>query len=261
MSDNENEGPELVPDDLPGLATLLSTAALSWEEEGTLEDTLNAIALSAVDMVPGADYAGVSLVRPPHSISTPAATDDLVRAADAVQESLAEGPCVEATWQRRTVRVDDLATDPRWPRFGPKAVAIGVASMLAFRLFSGRDTWGALNLYSRQTNAFGASSEFVGQLFASHASIALAGSQEIGLLTIELNTRNLVERATGIMMERHHIGPTAALEMLATTVRASGRSLTDVSAWIAQGEPTSARTLERIPRTPMTAAHQAITGP
>src|SRR3977135_3548191 len=137
------------PDVVRDLATLLSEAARSWEAEGSVEDTLQAIALSAVDTVPGADYAGVSLVQRPRTITTPAATDDLVRDADAVQWSLGEGPCVDAVWERRAVRAGDLCADSRWPLFGPRAAALGVRSMLAFRLFTEEDNWGTLNLYSR----------------------------------------------------------------------------------------------------------------
>lgn len=218
---------------LPDLASLLSEAAHAWVAEGTLEDTLNAIAISAVEMVPGVDYAGVSLVRPPHSITTPAATDDLVREADAIQESLAEGPCVDAVWERRTVRVDDLALDRRWPAFGPKAVALGVTSMLAFRLFTASDTWGALNLYSRRASAFDETSEFVGRLFASHASIALAGSQEIYKLAAQIAEREVVSRATGIMMERHKIDSAAALALLQEASASRGEHLAGLSASLA----------------------------
>jgi GAF domain-containing protein len=225
-------------DTIADLATQLSEAAQSWEAEGSLEDTLNAIALSAVETVPGADYAGVSLIRPPNTITTPAATDDLVREADAVQALLGEGPCVEALWEKRTVRVDDLASDSRWPAFGPRAVALGVGSMLAFRLFSGGDSWGALNLYSRKPQAFDESSEFVGQLFASHASIALAGSQEITQLAADLQTRHLVGKATGILMERHKIGSQEADEMLMSTSTSSKMKISEVAAWLVSTSPT-----------------------
>ena len=224
-------------DTMAKLAIQLSEAAHSWEAEGTLEDTLNAIALSAVETVPGAEYAGVSLIRLPHTITTPAATDDLVRETDSVQSSLGEGPCVEALWERRTVRVDDLATDARWPNFGPQAVALGVASMLAFRLFTVGDSWGALNLYSRKVGAFDETSEFAGQLFASHASIALAGSQEITQLTAELASRDLVGKATGILMERHRINSEAAHEMLVATSMSSRMSLHDVAEWLVKTPP------------------------
>jgi GAF domain-containing protein len=224
---------------LPGLATLLSDAARSWEDEGSLEDTLNAIALSGVEMVPGAEYAGVSLVRPPSGIITPAATDDLVRAVDAVAQTLAEGPCVEALWEKRIVRVDDLGTDQRWPAFGSKAVGVGVVSMLAFRLVIGGDAWGALSLYSRQANAFDAASELVGQLLASHTSIALAGLQEVMSLTRQMTGREAVGRATGVMMERHRITAEAAHDMLLATAKASRMSLVDVAAWLTSVRPDS----------------------
>lgn len=224
------------------MATLLSEAARSWEAEGSVQDTLQAIALSAVDTVPGADYAGVSLVEAPRTISTPAATDDLVRAADAVQASLGEGPCVDAVWERRTVRVDDLANDARWPAFGPKAAALGVRSMLAFRLFTEQDNWGALNLYSRRPGAFGEGSEFVGQLFASHASIALAGSQEIAQLNDALATRDLIGLAKGILVERHRITPEAAFGMLVSTSHSSRMKLVDVAKWLVEAvEPVEPR--------------------
>jgi GAF domain-containing protein len=226
--------------DLPevaDLATMLSEAARLWEAEGSVQGTLQAIADSAVETVPGADYAGVSLVRPPHTITTPAATDDLVRDSDAVQGSLGEGPCVDAVWEQRTVRVDDLASDPRWPAFGPRAAALGVRSMLAFRLFTEGDSWGALNLYSRRTCAFGAGSEFVGQLFASHASIALAGSQEIAELNEALTTRDLIGQAKGILMERHKISADAAFGMMVSTSHSSRMRLIDVAKWLAKPIP------------------------
>jgi GAF domain-containing protein len=219
-------------DAMANLATELSEAAHSWEAEGSLDDTLNAIAISAVEIVPGAEYAGVSLIKPPHTITTPAATDDLVRETDAVQASLREGPCVEALWEKRTVRVDDLATDPRWPNFAPRAVALGVSSMLAFRLFTSADSWGALNLYSRKTSAFDTTSEFIGQLFASHASIALAGSQEVSHLAAELTERDQLGRATGILMERHHISGDGAYNMLLTTSTSSRMTIDAVAAWL-----------------------------
>jgi GAF domain-containing protein len=236
-SDKTVERPVAGVDTMARLASQLSEAAHSWEAEGSLEDTLIAIALSAVETVPGADYAGVSLIRSPHTITTPAATDDLVREADAIQAALGEGPCVEALWERRTVRVDDLATDARWPTFGPRAVALGVVSMLAFRLFTAGDSWGALNLYSRKKGAFDDASEFAGQLFASHASIALAGSQEITQLTAELASRDFVGKATGILMERHRINADAAHEMLLATSRSSRMSLRDVAEWLVKTPP------------------------
>jgi len=86
--------------------------------------------------------------------------------------------------------------------------------MLAFRFFSGRDTWGALNLCSRHPPAFEEAFELVGQLPASQTSVALPASCEISQLTAELNTRVVVVRATGLLWERHDIGAAAAQNML-----------------------------------------------
>jgi GAF domain-containing protein len=214
------------------LAALLREAALSWQADGSVQATLQAVATAAAGTVPGVDYAGVSLIEAPHTVTTSAASDHLVRIADTEQSTLGEGPCVDALRQCHTVRVGDLGNDLRWPAFGPKAVALGVRSMLTFRLFSRGDRWGALNLYSGKASAFTDAAEFVGLVFASHAAIGLAGCQEIAQLNEALATRDLIGQAKGILVERHKITADAAFGMLVSTSQRSRRKLVDVAAWL-----------------------------
>lgn len=50
---------------------------------------------------------------------------------------LKEGPCVEAAWEDALVHLRDTGrADRRWPRFAPRAAALGVGSMLALQLTS-----------------------------------------------------------------------------------------------------------------------------
>ena len=69
----------------------------------------------AVQLIAGCDHAGVSILRR-GSISTPAASDDLVRNGDAWQYELGEGPCLDAVHSRETVISEDLTQEARWPR-------------------------------------------------------------------------------------------------------------------------------------------------
>jgi hypothetical protein len=46
------------------------------------------------------------------------------------------------TTRSRGVRVDDLATDPRWPQLARRAAQLGVASVLCFQLFVHDDDLG-----------------------------------------------------------------------------------------------------------------------
>src|SRR4051812_46094110 len=147
------------------------------QEHGDVAATLEAITAAAVDAVPGTDDCGVTLVIGRRHVQSRAPTGDLPRIIDLLQERLGEGPCIDAGWEHPIVRIDDMRTERRWPRFAAGAFDGGVRAMLSFRLFVAGDTLGALNLYSREPHALGAESESVGLLFASHAAIALAGAQ------------------------------------------------------------------------------------
>jgi hypothetical protein len=57
-----------------------------------------------------------------------ASTGDLPRELDALQERLAQGPCMDAVWEQEVVRVDDLAAEDRWPEFARQASERGVAA-------------------------------------------------------------------------------------------------------------------------------------
>lgn len=62
---------------------------------------------------------------------------------------------MDALRDRETVYSADLRAEPRWPSWGPRVVdELGVRSVLSFRLFTARDTLGALNLFSRTADAF-----------------------------------------------------------------------------------------------------------
>lgn len=50
--------------------------------------------------------------------------------------------------------------------------------MLSFRLFLEENTLGSLNLYSKEQAAFGLESQVVGEVFASHAALAMSAARE-----------------------------------------------------------------------------------
>ena len=129
-----------------------------------------------------------------------------------------EGPCLDAAHEHETVRVDEMATEERWPDFAGRAAQIGAKSMLSFQLFVERDNLGALNLYGRTPRSFDEESEYVGLLFASHAAIAFADAEQVRHLNVALDRRDLIGQAKGILMERYKVTADQAFRVL---VRAS----------------------------------------
>jgi GAF domain-containing protein len=187
------------------LAQTFAEIARELQAEGTAERTLKRICTTAVQTVPGCDHSGVTLIR--HGkVDTPAASDDVPTAVDAIQYEVGEGPCLEAIKDQEIFLTADLAAEHRWPTFSRRAAdETGVQSMLSFRLFIEEDTLGALNLYSCRVDAFDESARAVGAILAAHAAIALTAARDrdrADTLEYALKSNREIGMAMGIVMAR-----------------------------------------------------------
>jgi GAF domain-containing protein len=164
-----------------------------------------------------------------------AATSELARRLDDLQQETHEGPCLDAMYEQHTVRVDDLAHDPRWPLLGPRVIAeLGMASMLCLQLFVHEGDLGALNVLARRPGAFTDESERIALLFASHAAIAVADAQHSNHITAALGSRDVIGQAKGILMERYKITEVMAFGLLAEASQDTNRKLHEVAEALAQ---------------------------
>ncbi|MBA8827076.1 transcriptional regulator with GAF, ATPase, and Fis domain [Saccharopolyspora lacisalsi] len=221
--------------DTGNLGQMLSVAAerMSGSRSGSEDDTLALVVAGAVDTVPGAEHAGVSLLRSDGDIVSYTPSSETVSEVDQLQSTYREGPCVTALWDEHTVVVDDLTAEAwRWPRFAPEAAAHGMVSMLSFQLFTRGDTLGALNLYSSKPASFALEARSLGGLFASHAAIALGGAQHVAQLHQALASRDLIGQAKGMLMERFGLDDTGAFAMLVDSSQQTNMKLVDVARWL-----------------------------
>ncbi|MUL40288.1 GAF and ANTAR domain-containing protein [Streptomonospora sp. PA3] len=194
------------------------------------EEVLERIVEMAVEAVDGCEEAGILLIdRRNRRFETPAATSDLVRASDRAQLECDEGPCLDASRQEQSFRVDDLAEESRWPCYRPRALDLGIRSMLGFELYTHEDNLGALDLYSRSPNAFGEDARQIGWVFASHAAVAIAGAQREATLREGYATRQEIGEAVGIIMERKRITSDEAFGVLRTASMNSNTKLRDIA--------------------------------
>lgn len=197
------------------LAGALAEAARRLAEQRTVDATVDLVVEFALTVVPGADFASVSLART-GSLRTVAATDEVAVSADAAQYDSGEGPCLLAVAGDRALRVDDLVGDTRWPRFAARAAELGVRSVLTCRL-SGRDcARSTLNLYARAPGAFDGCGQAAAELYAAHAAIALGTALREEDLRTAVTSREAIGRATGILMQRHHITSEQAFRLLSS---------------------------------------------
>jgi GAF domain-containing protein len=184
-------------------------------DTGSVDETLQRIVETAVEVVPACEHAGVT-IKHARRITTPAASDAVALRLDDLQVETGEGPCIDAIAGDDVLRTDDLAAERRWPRFSAAAATeTGIASALALRLFARGKTLGALNLFSTRRAAFGDEDVAIAVLFAALASVALvaAGSEEG--LQVAIRNRDVIGRAKGILMERHELTDEEAFRRLA----------------------------------------------
>ena len=209
--------------------------------EPDVQRTLERMCLLLVDTVEGCDHSVVTVVTN-HHLESPAASDAVGPAVDAIQFEVDDGPCVEAIREHHTVVTDDPTTDDRWPRFSRRAVEItGVRSMLSFRMFIAAQTLGSLNLYSKRPQAFAEDSLAVGTIFAAHASVALQAAQtkeDLARLREVVEARELVSQAKGILMGRQGISSAAAMDILCRGAERLKIELRELARRVVEGENT-----------------------
>ncbi len=233
MADNPQPGP--VPSALE-LAQQFADIARELRGADGSEATFTGIVAAALRTVPGAQAAGITVVRG-RQYKTMAPSGELPRMVDAIQYELRSGPCVDAITEETMFRSGDLEHDPRWPTFGKRAaIEVGVRSMLALRLFLGdgqqQDTIGALNLYSTEYRAFTPRCETIGCIFATHAAIAMEGveaSEQVTNLQLAQESNREIGMAMGVLMSRHRLTQSQAFDMLRMASQHTHRKLREIA--------------------------------
>ncbi|MGI3781870.1 MAG: GAF and ANTAR domain-containing protein [Janthinobacterium lividum] len=211
------------------LATRLGDVARLLQASTDTGAMLQEVVASAVQLIPGAQEASISVVTGRRHVTSEHYSSELPRLVDTMQTEVGQGPCVDAAFRQRTVRVPDMSAERRWPEFARKAHDLGVGSMLAFQLFVVGDNLGALNLFSRAPDAFGDASEQIGLLFASLAAVALAEARKDDQLAEAVDTRDLIGQAKGLLMERYSIDAEQAFTVLWRISQTSQRKLHDLA--------------------------------
>ena len=180
---------------------------------GDFDATLGAITAAAVEVLPEVEFASITVKHADESIDTVAPTDDLVLDLDGKQYELREGPCYDAAVTTAHVISPDLATDQRFPAYGPYVVSKGIRAQAGLRLFDAPASQGALNIYSHRAGAFEDFSTLA-DLFSHQAAIAINYAREIADLNDALRTRTTIGQAVGIIMERYELNDERAFAFL-----------------------------------------------
>ncbi len=211
-----------------GLAQVLGALAIEMQNQTDTEATLQSIVDGAVAIVPGARWAGISLIDA-HAVEARVPSHPLVAKLDSLQSELNEGPCLSALREHRTIVINDMANETRWPTYCRAAADLGARALLSFQLFVLQQNLGALNLYGERSGAFSEESILTGELLAQHASVALIGAAAEAQFNDALSTRDIIGQAKGIIMERFDIDAVGAFRLLCRLSQETNLKLVEVA--------------------------------
>ena len=198
------------------------------------QEALQALVASAATNVSGVDFASITLLDKDQRLSTLAATDPVAEELDALQYELREGPCYAAVTDERLVLINDMATSTQFPRFGPRAVELGVGAHAAIQLIHDGERAG-LNLYAREPDVFDQSTVHVAELFAGQTAAILEYAEQVEQLSEALHTRTDIGIAIGIVMERYDVDSKRAFAFLSRTSQARNIKLRLLAQQLIQG--------------------------
>jgi GAF domain-containing protein len=220
-------------EELSAVFARLSGLLLSEE---TVSSALRLVTALAQDTLPGSVGAGVTLLDDKGRRTTAAASDEIVDRADILQYELDEGPCLTAWHDRTLVRIDDVTTETRWPRWTQTVEPLGLRAVLSSPLIAGDSALGAIKVYSDQPGAYGQSAEHLLGMFAAQAAILVANVksyQSANNLSDELRdalrSRDVIGTAKGILMARDGVDPDTAFAMLISVSQRENKKLRDVA--------------------------------
>src|SRR5215203_4037876 len=210
----------------------LSTFLVS---DQSVVDTLTRVAALAVESVPPAMFAGMTMMVDDR-VTTQAFTDPTCPEIDHAQYESGHGPCLEAFKTGSTIVVGSLEHDDRWPEFATAALAHGVRSTMSLPLLSGEGSLGALNFYAGVNEAFGETQEQVGSLFAAQATVVVVNAQAYWGARLRsehlekaLAGREMIDLAKGIIMNAMGCGPAEAFDALVKQSQQENRKLRDIA--------------------------------
>jgi GAF domain-containing protein len=204
-----------------------------------------------------ADAAGIMLTDADGQLRWASASDQRAQVLEDNQELFAAGPCAEAFASSRPAVMHDATLERRWGEVTLTFVEVQIRSGLSVPVELGGGPIGTLDVYSAEPRGWDDTEIIALQAYAGIVAsllLAAAKAELTGALADQLQTaldsRGLIERAKGALMEREHLDEQEAFTHLRRAARSSGRKLSQVAGEVAAGLPLPrGRTRPTLPRT------------
>jgi GAF domain-containing protein len=195
------------------LAAYFAQVSEDLFSEPDLPLTFTRVVRRAVEVIPHVRHCGLTLRKRRTYAESVASSDEIAARADALQEELEEGPCLDAAFEQQNFVVHDLRTETRWPTWAPRVAELGVRSSLSIRLTSHHESVGALNLYGAHPGDF-AGEQDIAMIFATYAAEAMTKARLVSGLRSAMDSRHTIGMAQGVLAVRYDISFERAFQLL-----------------------------------------------
>ena len=222
---------------LPGnvVQALERLGRLSLRQQ-SMASLLRTVADLAKRVMPDHPETSVSLLANDRSF-TVEATGQLAQDMDEAQYGHGDGPCVYTARTRQVSEIPDARTETRWPDYARFAVEHGNLSALSVPLpIDDEQLSGALNVYARTAHAFTEESRLTAARFAPYAAVAAGNmhayqsvKKQAENLEVALRSREIIDEAKGIVMERYKLTGDQAFQLLVRVSSHTNTKLRDVA--------------------------------
>ena len=206
-----------LPEDYVRDLLSLSSVVLGQED---LPSTLGEISKLAARLVPRTDGVSITTFHDGRPTAV-ACSDDWAKQLDELQYVEREGPCLDATRTGNVFRVSDLGDESRWPGYARRAAEHGARSALSIPLQAEGRTFGAMNLYAREPDAFPGDSVALAEIIggqagqASQIAAALFSHRDLAeQLREAMLSRAVIEQAKGVLMAQRRVTADEAFALL-----------------------------------------------
>ena len=206
-------------------------------EDADLNAALKRVAVTGCGLLANCKSASVTIIEGGRAV-TVGSTSPIADVLDAVQYAADTGPCLDAARSNRSIRIDDMRTERRWPQFGASAVEHEVYSSLSLPLDLAADgTVAGFNVYGAEPDGFTEDDERLCEAFAAQAAIVVSNAhaywKALALahnLSTAMDSRAVIEQAKGVMIASEGVTAEEAFNLLRQQSQAENRKLRDVAA-------------------------------
>ena len=153
------------------------------------------------------------------------------------QEVFAAGPCTQAYATGRPAVMHDATMERRWGEITLTMVEVQIRSAMSVPVELGGGPIGTLDVYAVDPRGWDQSEVTALQTYAGVVASLLGAAAKAELkgvladqLQVALDSRGLIERAKGALMERERLDDQEAFTHLRRAARSSGRKLSEVAA-------------------------------